>query len=157
MKYSWKGHKDRNRHKNRIKKKGLGKLFRFMTYIFDIKRNIPTTWRWARGVNNSNDENSKNSISTGSISHYWWRWRRVSLTTCELDCWRGGRKVLIMYPPTPATGKARSRLSARVTGTRQDGAAFPACRRVTGSAPWCRVARAMYGGRRDGGKRLLSC
>ena len=51
-----------------------------------------------------------------------------------------------MYPPTPGAGKARSRLSARVTGTRQDGAAFPACCRVTGPAPWCRIARAVYGG-----------
>ena len=50
MKYSWKGHKDRNRHKNRTK--GVGKLGWFMS---DINRNIPTTWGWARG-NYDNDD-----------------------------------------------------------------------------------------------------
>ena len=44
-KYSWKNHKDRSRHKNRIKK-GVGKLSWF---ISDINRNIPATWRWAHG------------------------------------------------------------------------------------------------------------
>ena len=43
MKYSWKGHKNRNRHKNRIKRSG--KLGWFMS---DINHNIPTMWRWAR-------------------------------------------------------------------------------------------------------------
>ena len=45
MKYSWKGHEDRNRHKKRIKR-GAGKLGWFMS---DMNRNIPTTWRWAHG------------------------------------------------------------------------------------------------------------
>ena len=45
MKYSWNGHKDRNRHKNRIKRSGQTRL----VYVIDINRNIPTTWRWARG------------------------------------------------------------------------------------------------------------
>ena len=46
MKYSWKGHKDRNRHKNRTKKRsGQARL----VYVFDIRHNIPTTWRWIRG------------------------------------------------------------------------------------------------------------
>ena len=45
MKYSWKGHKDRNRYKNRIKRCGQSRL----VYVTDINRNIPTTWRWARG------------------------------------------------------------------------------------------------------------
>ena len=45
MKYSLKGHKDRNRHKNRIIKKkkkkrsGLARL----VYVKNINRNIPTT------------------------------------------------------------------------------------------------------------------
>ena len=38
-KYSRKGHKDRNRHKNRIKKSGQTRL----VYVKDINRNIPTT------------------------------------------------------------------------------------------------------------------
>ena len=44
MKYSWKGQKDRNRHLT--EQKGAGKLGWFMS---NINRNIPTTWRWARG------------------------------------------------------------------------------------------------------------
>ena len=39
MKYSSKGHKDRNRHKNRIKRSGQARL----VYIKAINRNIPTT------------------------------------------------------------------------------------------------------------------
>ena len=46
MKYSWKGHKDRNRHKNRIKRNGQARL----VYVKNINSNIPTTWRWARGT-----------------------------------------------------------------------------------------------------------
>ena len=45
MKYNWKGHKDRNRHKNRIKRSGQTRL----VYVKDTNRNIPTTWRRARG------------------------------------------------------------------------------------------------------------
>ena len=39
MKYSWKDHKDTNRHKNRIKRSGEA--------WFGVKRNIATTWRQA--------------------------------------------------------------------------------------------------------------
>ena len=42
MKYSWKGHKDRNRYKNRIKRSGQARL----VYVTDINRNIATAWRW---------------------------------------------------------------------------------------------------------------
>ena len=45
MKYSWKGHNDGNRHKNRIKRIGQARL----VYVKDINRNVPTTWSWARG------------------------------------------------------------------------------------------------------------
>ena len=45
MKYSWKGHKDRKRHKHRIKRSGQARL----VYVININRNIPTTWRKARG------------------------------------------------------------------------------------------------------------
>ena len=41
MKYSWKGHKDRNKHKNRIKRGGQARL----VCIKNINRNITTTWR----------------------------------------------------------------------------------------------------------------
>ena len=44
-KYSWKGHQERNRHKNRIKRSGQARL----VYVKNKNRNIPTTWRWARG------------------------------------------------------------------------------------------------------------
>ena len=37
MKYSWNGHKDRNRHKKRIKRSGQAQF----VYAFDINRNIP--------------------------------------------------------------------------------------------------------------------
>ena len=40
-----KGHEDGNRHKNRIKRSGQARL----VYVKNINRNIPTTWRWARG------------------------------------------------------------------------------------------------------------
>ena len=45
MKYNSKGHKDRNRHSNGIKRSGQARL----VYVFDMNHNIPTTWRWARG------------------------------------------------------------------------------------------------------------
>ena len=44
MKYSWMGHKNRNRHKNWVKRSGQAQL----VYVIDINRNIPTTWRGAR-------------------------------------------------------------------------------------------------------------
>ena len=52
MKYSWKGHKDRNRHKTRIKNKKYKKSEQArLVYVKDINCcNIPTTWRWARRV-----------------------------------------------------------------------------------------------------------
>ena len=63
MKYSWKGHNDRNRHKNRIKRSGQARLVYAGTtscenralnqttgrFMSDINCNIPTTWRWAHG------------------------------------------------------------------------------------------------------------
>ena len=45
MKYSWKGHNDRNRQKNRIKRSGQAQL----VYAKNISHNIPTTWREACG------------------------------------------------------------------------------------------------------------
>ena len=45
MKYSRKGHKERNRYKNRIKRSGQARL----VYVEDLNRNIPTTWRRACG------------------------------------------------------------------------------------------------------------
>ena len=47
MKYSWNGHKDRSRHKNGIERSEQAGL----VYVFDINRNIPTTWSWALGNN----------------------------------------------------------------------------------------------------------
>ena len=45
MKYNWKGHKEKKRNKNRIKKSGQARL----DYVFDINHNI-SMWRWAREV-----------------------------------------------------------------------------------------------------------
>ena len=55
MKYSSRGHRDRNRHKKRIKKRsGQAQL----VYVEDINRNVPTTRRGALG-----DNNKKNVLS----------------------------------------------------------------------------------------------
>ena len=45
MKHNWKAHKDRNRHKNRIKRSGQARLI----YVSDVNHNIPTMWWSARG------------------------------------------------------------------------------------------------------------
>ena len=45
MKYIWKGHQDRYRHKNRMKRSGQA----WLVYVKNINCNILTTWRWARG------------------------------------------------------------------------------------------------------------
>ena len=42
---SWKGHKERHRHLNRIKRSGQARL----VHVKNINGNIPTTWRWAPG------------------------------------------------------------------------------------------------------------
>ena len=42
---SWKGHKDGNRHTNRIKRNGQARL----VYVKNINRSISTPWRWAHG------------------------------------------------------------------------------------------------------------
>ena len=55
MKYCSKGHKDRNRHKNRIKRSGQARL----VYVIDINHNIPTTWKWARGDTKEEEERKK--------------------------------------------------------------------------------------------------
>ena len=46
MKYSWKGHTDTNKHKNKQKKRsGQARLI----YVKSINSNIPIMWRWAYG------------------------------------------------------------------------------------------------------------
>ena len=45
MKYSWKGHEERDRHKNRIERSKKARLF----YVKNINGSIPSTLRWARG------------------------------------------------------------------------------------------------------------
>ena len=45
MKYSWKGLKDRNKHKDSIKRSEQARL----VYVRNINHSIPTTRRWARG------------------------------------------------------------------------------------------------------------
>ena len=55
MKYCSKGHKDRNRHKNRIKRSGQARL----VYVIDINHNIRTTWKWARGDTKEEEERKK--------------------------------------------------------------------------------------------------
>ena len=63
MKYSWKGHTDRNRHKNRIKWSGQARL----VYVFDINCNIPTTMRrWVRGDNGQRKVKLPNLLANGT-------------------------------------------------------------------------------------------
>ena len=64
LKYSWKGHKDRNRHRSRIKRSGQAEL----VYVKDINRNIPTTWRWARGIPDPFDRHGIKTQTDSSFS-----------------------------------------------------------------------------------------
>ena len=54
MKYSWTGHEERNKHNNRIKRSGQARLVYVRHKPWNphhmLNRNIPTTWRWARGA-----------------------------------------------------------------------------------------------------------
>ena len=52
VKYSRKGHKDRNRHENSVKGRGQARL----VYVKNVNRNIQTTWRWARGHRHDDDD-----------------------------------------------------------------------------------------------------
>ena len=58
MKYSWKGHKDRNGHKNRIKRSGQACL----VYIKGMNHNIPTTWREPAGIESSQPQRIKSGL-----------------------------------------------------------------------------------------------
>ena len=76
MKYSWKGHKDRNKHKNRRRKKGVGKLGWFMS---GINRNISTTWRWTYGEDccSSNTWRRRvHAVSSSPLYSLQTRWQR---------------------------------------------------------------------------------
>ena len=58
MKYSWKGHKDGNRYKNRIQRSGQA----WLVYVKDTSHNIPTTWRWADGDNELKKKKIKKKV-----------------------------------------------------------------------------------------------
>ena len=53
MKYSWKGHRDRNSHKYRTKMSGQARLVyvkkQTTATTKNMNHNIPTTWRWTYG------------------------------------------------------------------------------------------------------------
>ena len=49
MKYSWKGHKDKNRHKNRIERSGQARL----VYVKDINREVELAWTHIRAKRSS--------------------------------------------------------------------------------------------------------
>ena len=70
MKYSGKGHKDKNRD-NRIKKSRQA----WLVYIKDINRNIPTTWRWNCGDSNFS---SQSTFSADCLT--------VSTHPCAIAC-----------------------------------------------------------------------
>ena len=96
MKYSWKGHKDRNRHKNRIKRSGQARL----VYVCNINCNIPTTRRWARGHHRTRicvEENSTLKQWSPSLEEVDLRfWVHVDSVNGNL-CW-GEDKTLKQYP-----------------------------------------------------------
>ena len=81
MEYSWKDHKDRNRHKNRIKRSGQARL----VHVIDRNHNIPTTWRWARG------DHLCKAVGLNIIGLY----RAVGVSKGPL---RGGSKGVINFP-----------------------------------------------------------
>ena len=105
MKYSRKGHKDRNRHKNRIKRSGQARLL----YVKNINRNIPTTWRWAREDIQSTDycNTYKNSRRTILIPQLHFDGVKTSLPARpEYD---GGARIRFSWcklrsPPSDASG-----------------------------------------------------
>ena len=72
MQYSWKGHKDRQRHKNRINRSGQA----WMDYVKDINYNIPTTWRRAHG------DSARRNIKGGSKWHTWHRFSQLLVSVC---------------------------------------------------------------------------
>ena len=61
MKYSWKGHKDRNGYKNRIKSSGQARS----VYVKNINRNICTTWRWVREEGHHNNKDLTYQAESG--------------------------------------------------------------------------------------------
>ena len=98
MKYSWKGHKDRNRHKNRIKIKirikriGQARL----VYVTDINRNIPTMWRWA--CRDQLRENISHWVRKHSRKLLW----RLSLSWPCCCHWQWARVQFQMNTASPA-------------------------------------------------------
>ena len=84
MKYRWKGHKSRNRHKNRVERSGQARL----VYVKNINCNIPTTWRWARG------DYADTTKSDTSIS-WFLPWHQYSLKPFLL--WQVNKTTLSRY------------------------------------------------------------
>ena len=95
MKCSWKGHKDRNRHKNRIKRSGQAQL----VHVKGINQNIPTTWGWAhedfQWVKISNEtamyiQKVQNVASFHQIT--------TNFVTMSTNCWPNCLKVVAYGP-----------------------------------------------------------
>ena len=74
MKYRWKGHKDRNRHKNRMKRSGQARL----VYVKNGNHSIPATWRWARG------DARRGKDSHTRQKHIEWLYINISITERDL-------------------------------------------------------------------------
>ena len=66
MKYSWRGHRDRNTHKKRIKRSGQARL----VYVRNVNRSIPTTW--------FKNGNAKCKTLFCSYSNTWRSWSVVN-------------------------------------------------------------------------------
>ena len=83
---------DRNRHKNRIKRSGQARL----VYVIDIKRNILTTWRWARGdeyrVHRQSDELNQKIPATNTAYD-----KRHQLQTQHMTSWIERHRLQTQY------------------------------------------------------------
>ena len=83
MKCSWKGHIDRNRHKNGIKRIGQAQL----AYVKHINRNISTTWGQARGDLQDGDWFFRTCFTT---------WRQEVLQHLFYNVTIGGSSALVL-------------------------------------------------------------
>ena len=71
MKYSWKGHNDRNQHMNKIKRSGQARL----VYVKDISHNIPTTViRWQNTSNSKSQVDVQLTMIHDQMTGDKWRW-----------------------------------------------------------------------------------
>ena len=87
MKYSWKGHKNRYRHKSRVKKKKKKEWASSIGLRQTQTRSIPTTWRWTRGADKEVCSTEPEIIK--EARRCWskvWRWQWLG-SSSEVSLW----------------------------------------------------------------------